>query len=121
MASYALGAKGAYSIISSIELIGQSNYIFAKKTLMTDKTLGQIKNQIPISSDTFKRWEKSGWIPKARRIKKGTTDTRVFNDEEVMEFVNVIKRKQDGELIEFDKNRHEQWSPFPLPNGRPLG
>jgi len=85
---------------------------------MSGSTLGQIKKKLPIPVSTFKTWE-GDKIPHSRRIKKGTQDVRVFSENEVSEYIDIIQKVQNGEKVSFDKERNIFLSPFPLPNGSP--
>jgi len=87
---------------------------------MKNLTLGQIKKELPVSVDTFKRWEREMRIPCARRIQKGTTKVRAFSNEEAEAFVALILDVMEGSQPAFDEKRDWSWSPFPLPHGRPV-
>ena len=86
---------------------------------MPDYTINQVEKRMGLSVATFKRWEKEGRLPPARRVMKASVPVRVFSEQEVSEYRSLILKIISGEQVDFDADRNQLWSPFPLPSGSP--
>lgn len=87
---------------------------------MPEYTINQAEKRLGITVSTFKRWERDGKIPAARRTYRASVPVRVFSDSEITEFAAVIQQVIEGAMPTFNPDRDSAWSPFPLPNGSPI-
>lgn len=52
-------------------------------------TIGEVAKRLGVSTTTLKLWEKSGYIPKARRVK--LNKTRVYSQSQIEAIVNFMR------------------------------